>query len=275
MSGNPLMPGGNAPCEAAQQDLVLLLYDELPGTRRQHVESHALACSRCRQELMSYRTTLEAVDLARLTEMATVAAPGDWDALRARLQLSDRGRLRKVTVPALKAAAVVLLAGAAFALGRAWDDFSLGPIGGYGGAGPSSLAVVPQPTPPAEQGTASHLQEFSQETNGYLDRTRLVLLEFANADASSDSGFLREASLDLLAESRRARKVANRIADPRIEEIMGRLEGILRDITRLSAAGDAASMDRIKARMHDSGVLLQLEIMSVASDRIAAAGPRT
>jgi hypothetical protein len=134
---------------------------------------------------------------------------------------------------------------------------------------------VLQPTPAAEQGTASHLRKFSQETNGYLDRTRLVLLEFANADASSDSGVLREASLVLLAESRRAQKVADRIADPRIEEIMVRLEGILRDITRLSEAGDAASMDRIKARMHDSGVLLQLEMMSVASDRIAAAGPRT
>jgi hypothetical protein len=275
MSGNPLMPGGNEPCDAGQQDLVLLLYDELPATRRRQVESHALVCSRCRQELMSYRTTLEAVDLARLTEMATVESPGDWDALRARLRLSDRGRLREVMVPALKAAAIVLLAGAAFALGRAWDELSLGPIGGYGATGPSSLAVVPQLTPPAEQGTASHLQEFSQETNGYLDRTRLVLLEFANADAASDSGVLREASLVLLAESRRARNVADRIADPRIDEIMVRLEGILRDITRLSEAGDAASMDRIKARMRDSGVLDQLEIMSVASDRIAAAGPRT
>ena len=274
MSGNTLMPGGNAPCDAAQQDLVLLLYDELPAIRRKQVESHALACNHCRQEMLSFRTTLEAVDLARLDEIATIDSPGDWDALRAGLERSRRGRLREMMVPALKAAAVILLAGAAFALGRAWEDLPLGPIVGYG-TGRASASPVAPPASVADQGTASHLQEFSQQTNGYLDRTRLVLLEFANADTPSDSGVLREASLNLLAESRRARKVADQIADPRIEEIMVRLEGILRDITRLSEEGDAASMDRIKTRMHDSGVLLQLEIMSVASDRIAAAGPRT
>ena len=87
-----------------------------------------------------------------------------------------------------KVAPVVLIAGAAFVLGRSWD--SLAPNGRL-----ASAVGVPKLSNEASRGPDERrlsdagwrLKTFSQETNGYLDRSRLVLLELSNSEATEDS----------------------------------------------------------------------------------------
>ncbi|HET6372894.1 MAG TPA: hypothetical protein VFG76_06285 [Candidatus Polarisedimenticolia bacterium] len=225
--------------------------------------------------------TFETIDRSGLdSALARIRPPLTWSTLRAELSssraqapspaLGDRSGPRF-----LKAAAVLLIAGAAFVLGRSWD--ALTPTGlqqsSVGVPPPSLREGGPDSGRPEDAGW--RLKTFSQETNGYLDRSRLVLLELSNSEAAEDSEALRTASRGLLRENPHARQVADKIDDPRIEELVKRLQGVLEEIARLSVPADGRSIDRIRSYVNDSGVLMQLEIMSATSDRWVEPRPRT
>ena len=81
-------------------------------------------------------------------------------------------------------------------------------------------------------------------------------------------GTIRKASATLLEENAHARQVAHRIRDKDIEQLLDELATILGQIARLTDHDDT-STERVRTYVNDSGVLLQLELFSAASDRMA------
>jgi len=231
------MPESNQ-CSYLEQDLVLYLYDELPSSRRAAVDDHLSGCDRCRSEVGVYRQTLGAVDRARIPQVAASAAPPDWEAEWRALERS-LGSARSgpswsgfLSSPLLKAAVVLLVAGVSFTAGRQWDS-GLSPLllsrlsNGIGVPGPAADSLI------VPQDSVTRMRLFSEQTHGYLDRSRMVLLEFANGREAATSSALREASSNLLRETKAARRVAGQMADPRIEGLLAQVEGILGQISQL------------------------------------------
>jgi hypothetical protein len=262
-------------CASMAQDLVLYLYDEAGSEHRLKIEDHLKECAGCRVEIESLRATLRIVDRAGLPAMADALAqlhaPTAWEDLRARLEGraapggADAGR--RSIAWWMKAAAAVLIAGGSFLAGTQFPLLNRpqkAPL-----AGPAEIAQ------PAPQDAESRLRAFSEQTAGYFNRSRFVLLEIANADTSSDSTMLREITGKLLRESREARQVAGQIADRRIEQAVARLEPVLREISRVSDWGDAPSVQAIRQRVNDSGVLDELELLIPAPVRLAERRSRT
>lgn len=262
-------------CASKERDLVLYLYDELPAGSRHEIDRHLADCPRCTAVLASFRATLADVDRALPRGEAAPGlsaapdAPHEWMALRRRL--IDSGRppaSRPVPGWMLKAAAVILVAGGSFMIGRQWEELPLlpGPGGSLSSRGPAGDdAQGPRIGAPAD--VAERLRTFSEQTNGYLNRSRLVLLEFANAAAEADAHALKDASRTLLRETRSARVVAGRLADPRIEDLLGQVEGLLREISRLSDSGDATTVERIRSEVNNSGILVRLDLMTGTHDQ--------
>ncbi len=261
--------GAGPPCDSLQQDLLLYLYEDLPPARHSEIRVHLGTCGRCREELESFRATLGAVDAAGLFREATVEDPGSWAALERRIRLSE-GNARRGLPPAarflLRAAAIVAVAALAFIAGRRWD--TLEPQ--LAGVLPGALRPVEALPPPhvGRMESQSALQVFSRRTNDYLDRSKLVLLEFANTEEALDSPALRQASRNLAQESRVARRVAGEVADRRLEDLVTELGRILLEISRLSGPKDMATINRIRADLDASGLLDRLEIMSAGAPHV-------
>ncbi len=266
----------SATCGSLEQDLILFLYDDLTADRRAELERHLRACSGCSEDVASFRLVLDTINEAGLGQTAEQEAPGAWPPLRALIEEAGASSRRPWVAPLFKAAAIVLLAVGTFILGANWYAIapeSLRTAFDFGAPAPIGLldGQASGSGVPRDQDAGWSLRVFSEETNGYLDRTRLVLLELANTGGNPMPAPIREASRNLLRENSHARLVAGRIEDPRIQELVGQLEGILREIAQLSDTGDTRNLERIRAYVNESGVLLQLEIFSAASDRLAAA----
>src|SRR6267142_559567 len=216
-------------CSSLHQDLILLVYDDLPAEQKEKLNAHLSACNRCLNQVASIRSTLGAIDRAGIPQALAVPTPVDWDAewrrLRTRLEgLNARGgpkvpefhevptvdalpavtgarggSNRSAFSPLLKAAAVALLAGASFVIGRNWEFLSP-ELGWSGSDRPSDTRALPSNDSLAVPlGVEARMQYFSELTHGYLNRSRFVLLELANGH---DAGALREASITLLGETR-------------------------------------------------------------------------
>jgi len=247
---------------------VLYLYDELGFARRAPVAQHVLACGSCRGEIEKFRETLALIDRARLAETATVSAPGDWESLRSALTASRR-QVGVWRTPLLRAAAVLLLAGATFVLGRYWDRVSTGDQTARGyleGVTPDVSAVLLDPR--------ERLTRFVSENEGYLRKSHIVLLEFANGDAAQDAGSLSQVSRALLKDSRRAEQIAGQLADPRIQGLVARLNAALGTVAALEDS-DAGARDQARRVLNDSGVLEELEILNTMAGATTTERTRT
>jgi hypothetical protein len=268
-------------CQELGEVLVLSLYEELPPAERASLEAHLDTCDACRADLRASRSAIETVDSARLDAMATFRLP-TWDELEDEMITS----LPPVMAPArahafsvfAKAASIVLLAAAAFLAGRQWDGIA-GAVVTAGG--PARLAQPTHPLDgagspvaslPSEASPGERMRAFTEQTHGYFQRGRLVLLEFANTDQISGfaDGTMRTASRTLLRDSAAARRVAGQIRDERIQDLVVALEEIL---TRI-AANDSDPAERARLRVDVEDVLGRLEL-TAPPERLAQERSRT
>jgi hypothetical protein len=248
-----------ASCGRQESDLLLLLYGDLDDAARRELEAHARTCASCASSLLSLKSVLDTVGSAHLKQRATVEFPGSWTSLRASLLLASPSRGHAWWKGAARAAAILLLAGASFAVGRLTHPWQPSQAPAERDAG-------------ARLDSAGRLALFSQRTNDYLDRSRMVLLELANGDVQPGRLSLSQASTTLLQENPEARRVAREVADRRLQELVAELETILGQIVQLH---DAVQADRIRTYVNNSGVLEQLEILSAQPHRLAQERRRT
>jgi len=261
-------------CPVGPEGLLLHVYGEIEPRTARKIEDHLAACVTCRAELASLRETIDTIDRAHLPSMASALAhrdaPGVWDDIASRLG----PHASSFTIPArrptpywLQAAAVLLIAGASFLAGAQWTTTGsrarLGPARPAGRPGDTGTAALEARDPGAA------LREFTAQTDGYLNRSRIILLEIANADAGSDPAMLRESTRTLLAETREARRIADQLADSQLDEVLGRLESILVEISGLSNWNDEATVRRIRDQVNESGLLEQIEILTPPPTHLA------
>jgi hypothetical protein len=253
------------PCGTPETDLLMRLYGEMEAPVQRSLDEHTRSCAACAAWLAAGRDTLDTVSGSGLREMATLDAPGSWPALRSALAAGSRPAPASTWWRLAQAAAVLLLAGASFMVGRSWDEWA--------GAPPAPDAAAGPATPGAALDSEGRLLLFSQRTNDYLDRSRMVLLELANGDLGAEPLSLSEASRRLLQENPAAREVAREIADRRLQDLVGELEVLLGQISRLPAS-ETGHVERIRTYLNNSGVLEQLELLR-AAPRLASDRRRT
>lgn len=254
------------PCGRSEIELLVGLYGELEGPSQRSLDEHARSCAACAAWMAAGRDTLDLLRGSGLREMATDEAPGSWPALRAALAAGSRPAPVLPWWRLAQAAAVLLLAGASFTVGRLWDQAA----GIFTGSDGTAMPAAAGSTGLDSEG---RLLLFSQRTNDYLDRSRMVLLELANGDFGAEGLSLSEASRRLLQENPAARQVAREIADRRLQDLVGELEVLLGQISRLPET-ESGHVERIRTYLNNSGLLEQLELMG-AAPRLASDRRRT
>jgi len=269
----------NTRCQELGEDLVLHLYDELSEAERTALDSHLAVCNDCREELRSSRDALQTIDGARINQMATFRLPS-WDDLEdelayslAPLPLAATPRRFGGMSTMAKAASILLLAGGAFIAGLQWNSIAAAIVQT---ASTSRMAQPPHPLDgtgaaplPAVASAGDRMRAFAEQTHGYFQRSRLVLLEFANSDQISD-GTMSAASRNLLRETASARRVAGQIHDERIQDLVVTLEEIL---TRI-ASNDTDAAERARLRSDVEDLLGRLEL-TAPPERFAQERSRT
>ena len=165
---------------------------------------------------------------------------------------------------------MVLLAGMAFLLGRYWDRVA--PAGGST-AGLPAGAVTPDASA-ALLDPQTRLTRFVSQTDGYLRKSHLVLLEFANGEAAQDPAALTQVSRALAKETRKAEQIAAQLADARIQGLVSRLGAALGAVAALEAS-DHEGRDRARQLINESGVLEELEILDTVAGSAAMERTRT
>lgn len=268
MSG-PYANGRSEPCRGFAEELVSHLYGEIAGARGLAIEDHLKSCAGCRRELESMRETLRVVDAADFGRMVTawsrIHPPASWEEIRFRLEEGSTfaGRVSRPSIPSwMKVAAALVLAGGSFLAGTRFPapsglvrwpgaGFSTSPLQDKTGGSDEAIPSDPD----------SRLRDFARRTDGYLNRSRFVLLEVSNAEDGSRSESLREITRRLLRESQAARAVADQIDDPHIGEIVVRLEAILREIARLADWENPSSVEQLREKVNGSGMIEQLELL--------------
>jgi hypothetical protein len=256
------------PCGTSEIELLVGLYGELEGPSQRSLEEHARACAACAAWMAAGRDTFDLLRASGLREMATDESPGSWPDLRAALAAGSRKATPVFPWWRLaQAAAVLLLAGASFTVGRLWDQAA----GMF--SGPDAAAALPGAAGATGLDSDGRLLLFSQRTNDYLDRSRMVLLELANGDFGAEGLSLSEASRRLLQENPAARPVAREIADRRLQDLVEELEVLLGQISRLPQT-ESGHVERIRTYLNNSGLLEQLELMG-AAPRLASDRRRT
>src|SRR5262245_26897675 len=184
-------------CRFDSEGLLLHLYGESSTEDARQIERHLADCGLCRAELDSLRETLDTIESADLSSLAATLAdrdaPGAWDNIASRLGKDSvvfAGSGKQITGSTpywLRAAAVLLIAGGSFLAGAEW--MSAGRRPGLENARPGiaggSVSKDSGGGTLGARDPGAALREFTAQTDGYLNRSRIILLEIANADTGS------------------------------------------------------------------------------------------
>ncbi len=212
-------------CRRVQGLLLEYVFDDMGAAQRAALESHLDGCPRCRQRVSGLRRLWRA--LPEPYPAALEPQPATWER-------SWSAILERITLPAeaqaaagidrrptfARGTAVAASLCLAFLLGLHWPDLRLAALRMAGRA----PAYVPH---------VSGLETFQSASHGYLQRTRLLLLEVRQSEPSS--GSLADTSLvshsrSLLGEAPRHLTAAREVRNPHLEALLFELEDILRQI---------------------------------------------
>jgi len=221
-------------CRRSRRTLPEYLFDEMDRVERADFESHLDGCQRCRKQVHGLRRLWKSLPEpypAALEPPPQVWAHC-WERILERVTVPGADRSAApaaggLSRPARWTAAAAVLAGA-FLLGLRWEDVRLQAMHLTGLA------------PAAEEGYFSGLESFASESDNYLQRSRLVLMELQQTGATAqsvDDPWLAEHSRLLLGEAPRHLTAARRIRNPRIEDLLAELESVLRQVLENGGGG--------------------------------------
>lgn len=238
-------------CRRARGLLVDYVFDEMERSGRAAFESHLDGCPRCRRHAAALKRLWRALPEPYPAALTPPAAVWErtWEAIAERIAAplpADWPAQRPIAAWRWAAAAAAL--GGAFLLGRYWDEARL-----------ASLRLAGRAAPPA--GYFSGLDTFHTASHGYLQRSRLLLLELqqtAGAEAGVDDPWLVSHSRSLLGEVPEHLSAARQIRNPHLEDLLADLEVVLRQVLESDRARGGLPRD-LEAEM---GLLLfKLEML--------------
>jgi hypothetical protein len=244
---------------AAEDDLVLLYYGDLPAPEEARVSGHLSACSDCHAVYRRLQQVLTSIPEGAGT--GPEAPEGFEEAVWARLEPAlprfRQGFLARFAArPAgmAWAAGVVVLIVAAFGAGR-WFR-------------------APQPSPAA---TASAVRDrvLHAELGDHLERAQRVLVDFVAADPTGSGGpGERNRVEQLLAANRLYRDVAAGAGDVRVTDLLDQLERVLVELAASPAGAPHQDLARVRQRIESGSLLFKIRVVSSDLQNLSTAPER-
>ncbi|MGB2715884.1 MAG: zf-HC2 domain-containing protein [Vicinamibacterales bacterium] len=229
-------------------DFVLHYYGELAGADEHRVTAHLSECADCRRELTRLQRVLGAIDESALApDLPDHFERTVWAKLEPNLGRDRRSWLSWVLSPAplaLAAAVIVLIVGSFYA-GRLTSRDS--------GSGPAAAS-------------ADQVRErvLLIDLGEHLDRSQMVLVELASADApgSLDITEERARAEQLLAANRLYRQTAATTGDAALGDLLDELERFLVEVASGPEQLSTDRLDELRKQIEAKGLLFRVRVVS-------------
>jgi hypothetical protein len=231
----------------SESDFILHYYGELATGDDRRLTEHLRECAECRRELTRLQRILGAVDESALApELPDHFERTIWAKLEPNLR---RGRYSwrswiLAPVPLALTAAVVLLVLGSFYAGRITS--------------PQSTVTT--------AASADQLREriLLVDLGEHLDRSQMVLVELASADASVpvDITGERTRAEQLLAANRLYRQTATRTGDAALGELLDELERFLVEVASGPEYLSSDRLDELRKQIEAKGLLFRVRVVS-------------
>jgi hypothetical protein len=230
-----------------EPDFVLHYYGELSGPDERRVADHLGQCADCRRELAVLQRVLGAVDESAVApELPDHFERTVWAKLEPNLRRDRRSWLSWMLSPAplALAAAVVLLLAGSFYAGRVTsrDDGS-----------PAAASV-------------ERIRErlLLADLGEHLDRSQMVLVELASADAPGllDITDERARAEQLLASNRLYRQTAASTGDAALGDLLDELERFLVELASAPEHVSSGRLDELRSQIDAKGLLFRVRVVS-------------
>jgi hypothetical protein len=206
--------------------------------------AHAAECAECASAVSELRAMLASVDAGAIPERGEDYGSQVWERLQRSLEMERRRRRRAVlqrrtiTWGALAASLVI-----AFLAGRQF---------------PKPPAAVAQAIP-----EASRERILLLAVGEHLERSQVLLVELSNAgpEGAVDRPAARESAEALVTANRLYRTSALNAGDTGVASVLEELERVLVEVAHEPPGASAKSMERIRKRIEDRGLLFKVRVI--------------
>jgi hypothetical protein len=231
-----------------EADFVLHYYGELSGTDEDRVSEHLAGCAQCRHALTRLQRVLGAIDESAVApDVAANLERTVWARLEPNLRRERRSWFSWMLSPAplaLAAVVLVLVAGSFYA-GR--------------------LTLRDEATLPAAA-SADRIRErlLLMALSEHLDRSEMVLVELASADAAGllDITDERRRAEQLLAANRLYRGTAATTGDSALNDLLDELERFLIEVASGPEYLPTDRLDEWRTQIDAKGLLFRVRVVS-------------
>jgi hypothetical protein len=227
----------------SEEDLILHYYREEGGPLE--AERHMTECAECRSLYASLRSALDAVDRIPAPQRDADYGARVWQRIEGRLE--SRPKLWFWSYPWRWAAAGVAFAGllaAAFLAGR---------------------FLPGRPAPAVAMDSQVRERILLVAVGDCLERSQMVLIELANANANASGGLDISAEQsragDLVSETRLYRQTAARTGDGAVVGLLEELERVLVDITHQPSHLSPEALDKLRERLQSEGIVFKMRVL--------------
>jgi hypothetical protein len=241
-----------------EEQLVLHYYGEEGDSLA--MEAHLEECSDCRTRYGAYQRVLNVVDSLPVPEVSAEYEAELWQELAPKLGVTSRGTghrllwsvrfLSPAFSPWRWAAAGVALAGlltVAFMAGRFYPRTRPGQ--------PSQIAVASDPQ--------ARERVMLVAIGDYLERSQMVLIELANANAHGplDISSERERAQNLVSENRLYRQTAEHVGDAAVTNVLEELDRVLLEIAHSPSELTPEELGQLRQRFEAQGILFKIRVL--------------
>lgn len=246
----------------SEDELILHYYGEIDRADETRIESHLRECAECRRANQQLRQVMTLVDTAAPVEAPPSFERTAWARLEPALDARAGGALRKFFwFPQWAlAGGVAALVLAAFVAGR----FSGAPTtrfsAWWGGSGGEPAGVTPGS--PVVADAAAPERVLHAAVGDHLDRTQMMLVELANADADHADVFAGEQAraADLVAVNRLIRQSVEQSGDAAIADVLEDLERLLLEIANAPANATSNELTDLQSRITTEDLLFRVRV---------------
>jgi hypothetical protein len=241
-----------------EEQLVLHYYGEEGDSLA--MEAHLEECSDCRARYGAYQRVLNVVDSLPVPEVSAEYEAELWHELAPKLGVTSRSTghrlwwpvrfLSPAFSPWRWAAAGVALAGlltVAFMAGRFYPRTRPGQ--------PSQIAVTSDPQ--------ARERVMLVAIGDYLERSQMVLIELANANAHGplDISSERERAQNLVSENRLYRQTAEHVGDAAVTNVLEELDRVLLEIAHSPSELTPEELGQLRQRFEAQGILFKIRVL--------------
>ena len=260
-------------CKKCQALFLQAFYEELDTPKKQFFEDHLLVCERCKSEFKEMESTLNFTGKRVRPE-----PPKEfWDSYEERLaQRIEKEEVLKVESESFWK--------------RLWRPFIFAPRWTFQAAAAIALIVVGvligrmifSPSIPESQ-QASRQQglvtpqrpgiELAQRSQGYIERSKLILLALVNFDPATEDPYALDLSLqkqvssELIQEASVLKKELAESDQEQLQRLIANLEMILLQIANLESDNDFEAIELVKEGINRQGILMQINLSDLRRSR--------